>query len=88
VKGISFMLGSVDIEIVAHPLVKQGHAMILPVDAVHRVGATDITFSLPGSSEPMTVHVTDSTAIELRSMSDQGIYLETPAQAVLMTGIS
>jgi hypothetical protein len=88
VKGISFMMGSVDVEIVAHPLVKQGHALMLPVDAVHRVGATDVTFSLPGSNEPMSVHVTDSTAIELRSMSDQGIYLETPAQAVLMNGIT
>jgi hypothetical protein len=88
VKGISFMMGSVDIEIVAHPLIKQGHAMLLPEDAVHRVGATDVTFSLPGSSEPMTVHVTDSTAIEIRSMSDQGIYLDTPAQAVLLTGIT
>jgi hypothetical protein len=88
VKGISFMMGSVDVEIVAHPLVKQGHAIMLPEDAVHRVGATDVTFSLPGSNEAMTVHVTDSTAIELRSMSDQGIYIETPAQAVLLTGIT
>ena len=88
VKGISFMMGSVDVEILPHPLVKQGHALMLPEDAVHRVGSVDVTFSLPGSGEPMTVHVTDSTAIELRSMSDQGIYLETPAQAVLMQSIA
>lgn len=88
VKGISFMMGSVDIEILPHPLVKQGHALMLPEGAVHRVGAVDVTFSLPGSNDPMTVHVTDSTAIELRSMSDQGLYIETPAQAVLLTSIS
>lgn len=88
VKGVSFMLGSVDVEILPHPLVKQGHSLMLPEDAVHRVGATDVTFSLPGSGEAMQVHVTDSTAIELRSMSDQGIYIDTPAQAVLLTGIT
>lgn len=88
VKGVSFMLGSVDVEILPHPLVKQGHALMVAEDGIHRVGATDVTFSLPGSNDPMQVHVTDSTAIELRSMSDQGIYSETPAQNVLLTGIT
>lgn len=88
VKGISFMMGSVDVEILPHPLVKQGTPMMLPQSAVHRVGAVDVTFSLPGSGEPMQVHVTDATALEIRSMSDQGIYLETPAQAVLLTGVA
>lgn len=88
VKGISFMLGSVDVEILPHPLIKQGSAMMLAEDSIHRVGATDVTFSLPGSGDAMQVHVTDSTAIEIRSMSDQGIYSETPAQCVLLTGIT
>lgn len=88
VKGIVFIMGSVDVEILPHPLVKQGHAMMIPEDCVHRVGATDVTFSLPGSTEPMQVHVTDSTALEIRSMSDQGVFISTPAQAVLMTGIT
>ncbi len=88
VKGISFMMGSVDVEILPHPLVKQGSALMLAEESIHRVGATDVTFALPGSSEPMQVHVTDSTALEIRSMSDQGIYSETPAQCVLLTAIS
>lgn len=88
VKGIVFTLGSVDVEILPHPMLKEGHAMMLADDSIHRVGATDVTFALPGSGEPMQVHVTDSTAIELRSMSDQGIFSETPAQCVLLTGIT
>lgn len=88
VKGISFMLGSVDVEILPHPLVREGSSMMLASDSIHRVGATDVTFALPGSNEPMQVHVTDSTAIELRSMSDQGIYSDTPAQCILLTGIT
>lgn len=88
VKGIVFMLGSVEVEILPHPIVRQGHAMMVPEEAVHRVGAVDVTFALPGSGEKMEVHVTDSTAIELRSMSDQALYLDTPAQAVLLTDIT
>lgn len=88
VKGITFMLGSVDVEILPHPLMKQGSAMMLAEDSVHRVGATDVTFSLPGANEPMTVHVTDTTAIEIRSMSDQAIYSDSPATNVLLTGIT
>lgn len=88
VKGISFMMGSVDVEINPHPLVRQGHSFMLASDSIHRVGATDVTFSLPGQGQEMTVHVTDSTAIEIRSMSDQGIYSDTPAQCVLLTGIT
>jgi hypothetical protein len=88
VKGISFMLGSVDVEILPHPLVRQGSPMMLAESSIHRVGASDVTFSLPGSSEPMQVHVTDSTALEMRSLSDMGIYSEAPAQCVLLTGVT
>lgn len=88
VKGVEFMLGPVDIEVMLHPFVKQGYALLLPEDHVHRVGATDITFGMPGSDEPMEVHVTDTTALEIRSMSDQGIYIERPAHAVRGTGVT
>lgn len=87
VKGITFILGSVDVEILPHPLVKDGHAMMMAEETYHRVGATDVTFSMPGNDEPLQVHVTDATALEIRSMSDQGIYSERPAPSVLLTGI-
>lgn len=88
VKGITFVLGSVDVEILPHPLMKQGTAMMLSQESIHRVGATDVTFSMPGSGTEMQVHVTDSTALEIRSMSDMGIYSDSPAQNVLLTGIT
>lgn len=88
VKGVDFMLGPVDIEVMAHPFIKQGQGMLIPDEHVHRVGATDVTFGMPGSDEPMEVHVTDVTALEIRSMSDQGVYIERPAHAVNFTGIT
>jgi hypothetical protein len=88
VKGISFMMGSVEIEIVPHPLMWEGYAMILPVGDIHRVGSTDVTFGMPGSGEAMEVHVTDSTALEIRSMSDQGIFSECPSKMVILSSIT
>lgn len=87
-KSIGFLMGDVSIEFVAHPMIKQGQTMLLPSDEVHRVGSTDVTMSLPGSGEPLSVIVTGVTAIELHSMSDQGIFIEVPAKACLGTGIS
>lgn len=87
-KSITFTMGNVDIEIVSHPMIKRGHAMLLPADQVHRVGSTDITMGLPGTKEPLSVIVSGSTALEIHSMSDQGIYIEVPARACLLTGIT
>lgn len=89
VKGISFILGSVDVEILPHPLARDGSAMILNEPSVQRIGATDITFGFPGESgSKMEVHVTDQTALEIRSMSDQAIFSDMPASCVLMTSIT
>jgi hypothetical protein len=88
VKGISFMLGSVDVEILPHPLVRDGSAMMLNESSIQRIGATDITFGMPGADSKMEVHVTDQTALEMRSMSDQAIFSDQPATCVLLTGIT
>jgi hypothetical protein len=88
VKGISFILGSVDVEILPHPLVRDGSAMMLNESSIQRIGATDITFAMPGSDQKLEVQVTDYTAIEMRSMSDQAIFSDMPASCVLMTGIT
>lgn len=88
VKGISFMLGSVDVEILPHPLVRDGSAMVLNESSIQRIGATDITFAMPGADSKLEVHVTDVTALEIRSMSDQAIFSDMPATCVLMTGIT
>jgi len=88
VKGVEFMLGPVNIEIMAHPFVKQGESMMVPTDCTHRIGATDITMGMPGSDEPMEVHVTDTTALEIRSMSDNAVFMTKPGQGLLYTGIT
>ena len=85
---ITFDMGGVGIELMAHPMIRLGHAMLLPSSEVHRIGSTDVTMALPGSNEELSVQVSNSTAIEFRSMSDQGIFIEVPARAALLTGIT
>lgn len=87
-KSISFSMGSSTVELVAHPMLRLGHGFMLPDGEVHRIGSTDVTMALPGSGEELSVQVSNSTAIEFRSMSDQGIFIEVPAKAGLMDGIT
>jgi len=87
-KSVMFSCGSTDVEIVSHPMVKLGHAMLLPVSEVHRIGSTDVTMALPGSDEELSVQVSNLTAIEFRSMSDQGIFMEVPARAGLLDNLT
>jgi hypothetical protein len=76
------------LEVVAHPLVKDGDAFILPIDAVQRIGSCDVTFGLPGGDEKFFTWLPEYNAVELRAMTDQAIFLDRPAQAVFLTGIT
>jgi hypothetical protein len=87
-KTIAFSMGGVDIEIMSHPMLKLGHAFLLPAAEVHCIGSTDVTMALPGSSEELSVQVSNLTAIEFRSMSDLAIFLEVPAKGGLLSGIT
>ncbi len=86
--SITYSMGGVEVDIMAHPLLKLGHAFLLPESQVHRIGSTDVTMALPGSNEELSVQVSNLTAIEFRSMSDQAIFIEVPARAGLLYGLT
>lgn len=86
--SITYNMGGIPIDIVSHPLIKLGHAFLLPDDQVHRIGSTDVTMALPGSNEELSVQVSNLTAIEFRSMSDQAVFIEVPARAGLLFGLT
>jgi hypothetical protein len=75
-------------EVVAHPLVKDGDAFIVPPDSLMRVGSLDLSFGVPGFDEQFFTLVVGSNAVELQCLADQAIFLEKPAHAVKMTGIT
>ena len=75
-------------EVVAHPLVKDGEAFIVPPDSLMRVGSVDLSFGVPGFDEQFFNLVNGYSAVELQCMADQAVFVERPAHCVLLTGIT
>jgi hypothetical protein len=75
-------------EVLSHPLVKEGDAFILPIDSIMRIGSTDLTFSVPGMEEQFFRFVDGYNAVELQCMSDQAIFIERPAHSVYLSGVT
>lgn len=85
---IEFYAPSGVIEIVPHPMVKEGEAISYPKDKCERIGSTDITFNTPGGEGgEMFKHLNDQTGYECRLYSEQAVFLPHPAKGVLYTGI-
>jgi hypothetical protein len=84
--SIKFYGANGEQELLAHPMVKEGDAFILPEEDLVRVGATDVTFSLDG--ERFFRFLDGYNAFELQCMADQAIFLQKPAQAVYLSGIT
>lgn len=78
------------IDIVSHNCVKGGDAFVVPLKRVKRIGASDIRFRPFGGSadERFFLELSDNAGYELRTYSDQAIFLECPAKAVKITGFT
>lgn len=76
-----------EIEIVGYTLIKRGFAMLLPMDRVHRIGSSDVTFNTPGMGGRIFTQLASNAGFELRNYSDSAIFVDSPAKACLFTGI-
>lgn len=76
------------IEVRAHPFVKDADMFVLPVESMMRCGSVDLTFGVPGFDQEFFVLVAGKNAVEIQCMSDQAIFVEKPAHAVFMTGLT
>lgn len=75
-------------EIVSHPFVKDGDAFALPIDSIMRIGSSDLSFGVPGMAEEFFQLVPGYAAVELGCYADQAIFVERPAHALYMSGIT
>lgn len=81
-QGIKFYGANGSMEILAHPMIKQGDFFVVPPKRVVRTGSTDITFNLPGMGEgKIFLHKDEQNGYELRLMSEVGQMLTAPARA-------
>lgn len=87
-KSIMFHGVNGRVELVPHPMVKEGESFVLPVARAKRIGATDITFKVPGDpDDKVFIHLSGNAGFELRSYTDQAIFVDSPAKLVKITGI-
>lgn len=77
------------IETVVHNMVKEGYAYGLIMDSSwKRIGATDITFKIPGrTQEEFFLELENTGGYEMRSFSDFSIFCSKPACNFIITNI-
>ncbi len=84
---LEFLSSNGSMEIVPHPMVKRGQAVIVPLDSLSRVGSTDVTFNMPGTDENMFLRVAGKAGYEAVVYSDNTLFCDTPSQACYISGI-
>ena len=89
VEGIEFKCSVGTIEILPHPLQSDGVIHIFAPDEVLRTGSSDIHFITRGSNgENIILESATTPAGEMRTMSNQQLFVEQPRHLVLMSGIT
>lgn len=74
-------------EVIAHPMMKEGLAMLLPKSGIKRIGATDITFKNLEGSEDAWQHLEGYHAYQLTGRYSFQVLVSQPAKCVLFKSI-
>ena len=89
VYGITFIVGSVEVVLVANPFIKIGHAFGVADGELMRCGSSDITYKIPGEDQEKYFHrLPDVAGLELRVFSDQALFSVTLNKHLHMSGIT
>jgi len=86
VSSINYYAQSGKIKIVAHPFLKEGEAMLVPVSAMKRVGASEIQFGFGG--DEYFEKLEGSAGYQLLAQGDWCVLIDAPAKCVKYTGIT
>lgn len=70
------------VNIVPHPMVKEGECFAVPFKRFKRIGSQEFSFETPGRKGELFLHVADSNSYELRLYGAQAIICETPSKCV------
>ena len=89
-RAITFYSQSGEVELQPYNCIKEGVAYGLPVKKWKRIGATDITWTLPGGDPEnprFFRELSDSAGFEYRVYSDQAAFTDSPARSIKFTDI-
>ena len=87
VEGIEFKCSVGTIEILPHPMCSDGICIIFAPDEVLRTGACDIEF-VERNGEKLVLESATTPSGEMRTMSNQQLFVEQPRHLVYMSGIT
>jgi hypothetical protein len=76
------------IEIMSHNCVKAGDAIGFPPKRVKRVGASDLSFKMPGQGDDIVLHRPEHASYEMRLYTNQAVFVETPARCFYISGFT
>jgi hypothetical protein len=87
--ALEFYSPSGTMTIVPHPLMKRGEALLYPTDSITRIGSSELTFQLPGTSTDsyLQVPLGDFAGYQVRIWADNTVFAETPSHMCLITNI-
>ena len=87
--ALEFYSPSGTMTIVPHPLVKRGQALLYPTESITRIGSSELTFQLPGTSTDsyLQVPLGDFAGYQVRIWADNTIFAETPSHMCVITNI-
>lgn len=87
--ALEFYSPSGTMTIVPHPLMKRGYALIYPTDSITRIGSSELTFQLPGTSTDsyLQVPLGDYAGYQVRIWADNTVFAETPSHMCVINNI-
>jgi hypothetical protein len=81
-ESITLMGPNGKLNLVPHPMVKEGECFLIPVKQFRRIGSQEFSFQTPGRKDELFLHIPDKNAYELRLYSAQALVCLKPAQCV------
>jgi hypothetical protein len=87
--SIKYYYQNGSLEILAHPLQKDGLCHVFNPDESKRIGATDLTFiNRRGSEEALILELANSAGAEMRCYANQALFIEAPRRTTVLAGIT
>lgn len=88
-RALEFMGQGGVIQVKPYSMIKQGMWLGLPKDGPKRLGATEMTFNVPGMEEEKFLYQLPTKAgLGVRAYANQAVFCPRPAQCVIGEGIS
>lgn len=88
VQGIKYHAQFGEIEIIAHPHCMEGYSYLMPKSSLKKVGATDITFGVPGKGGEAFELLESVAAYQMTGRYSYQMIISQLAKCVLYTGIT